>query len=222
MILPFFTSKRSSNALRWALSWSPISSSSWLASSLRMVILNHSSRFRSARYDWVILLPFFRPFGPLSASLPTSAFSRRLKIASSTMRSWSSKSFLTWRSCSFSIEMARSSFSMPSRVNTCTSITVPSMPEGTRSEVSFTSEAFSPKMARSNFSSGVSWVSPFGVTLPTRMSPAATSAPMYTMPDWSSLPRLCSPTLGISAVISSEPSLVSRATQVSSSMWIVV
>ena len=27
-------------------------------------------------------------------------------------------------------------------------------------------------MARSSFSSGVSWVSPFGVTLPTRMSPA--------------------------------------------------
>ena len=37
--------------------------------------------------------------------------------------------------------------------------------------------AFSPKMARSSFSSGVSWVSPFGVTLPTRMSPAPTSAP---------------------------------------------
>ena len=63
------------------------------------------------------------------------------------------------------------SFSTPSRVNTCTSITVPSMPEGTRSEVSFTSEAFSPKIARSSFSSGVSWVSPLGVTLPTRMSP---------------------------------------------------
>jgi hypothetical protein len=49
---------------------------------------------------------------------------------------------------------------------------------GTRSEVSFTSEAFSPKIARSSFSSGVSWVSPLGVTLPTRMSPAFTSAPM--------------------------------------------
>ena len=31
--------------------------------------------------------------------------------------------------------------------------------------------AFSPKMARSNFSSGVSCVSPFGVTFPTRISP---------------------------------------------------
>ena len=57
-------------------------------------------------------------------------------------------------------------------------MTVPSMPEGRRSEVSFTSEAFSPKIARSSFSSGVSWVSPLGVTLPTRMSPSCTSAPM--------------------------------------------
>ena len=39
------------------------------------------------------------------------------------------------------------------------------------SEASRTSPAFSPKMARSSFSSGVSWVSPLGVTLPTRMSP---------------------------------------------------
>ena len=37
--------------------------------------------------------------------------------------------------------------------------------------VSRTSPAFSPKMARSSFSSGDSWVSPFGVILPTRMSP---------------------------------------------------
>ncbi|CFP61300.1 Uncharacterised protein [Bordetella pertussis] len=44
--------------------------------------------------------------------------------------------------------------------------------------MSLTSEAFSPKMARSSFSSGVSWVSPFGVTLPTSTSSALTSAPM--------------------------------------------
>ena len=73
---------------------------------------------------------------------------------------------------------ARLSRTMPSRVKTWTSITVPLMPEGTRSEVSFTSEAFSPKIARSSFSSGVSWVSPLGVTLPTSVSPACTSAPM--------------------------------------------
>ena len=34
-------------------------------------------------------------------------------------------------------------------------------------------EAFSPKMARSSFSSGVIGLSPFGVTLPTRMSPGS-------------------------------------------------
>ena len=101
-------------------------------------------------------------------------------------------------------------------------MTVPSMPGGTRSDVSFTSDAFSPKIARSSFSSGVSWVSPFGVTLPTRMSPAFTSAPMKAMPASSSLRERRSPTFGMSAVISSGPSLVSRATQVSSSMWIVV
>ena len=57
-------------------------------------------------------------------------------------------------------------------------MTVPLIPDGTRSEVSLTSEAFSPKIARNNFSSGVNCVSPFGVTLPTNTSPASTSAPI--------------------------------------------
>ena len=57
-------------------------------------------------------------------------------------------------------------------------MTVPLVPWSTRSDVSFTSEAFSPKIARSSFSSGVSVVSPLGVTLPTSTSPALTSAPM--------------------------------------------
>ncbi|MOA06282.1 hypothetical protein D3C78_1259130 [compost metagenome] len=117
---------------------------------------------------------------------------------------------------------ARLSRWMPSRVKTCTSMTVPELPWSTRSEVSFTSEAFSPKIARSSFSSGVSWLSPFGVTLPTMMSPARTSAPMYTTPLSSRRFSACSETFGMSAEISSGPSLVSRATQVSSSMWIVV
>ncbi|KAG1386163.1 hypothetical protein G6F59_016996 [Rhizopus arrhizus] len=107
---------------------------------------------------------------------------------------------------------------MPSRVNTCTSITVPVMPEGTRSEVSLTSDAFSPKMARSSFSSGVSWVSPFGVTLPTSTSSALTSAPMYVMPESSRRFSCVSARLLMSRVISSGPSFVSRATTVSSSM----
>ena len=46
------------------------------------------------------------------------------------------------------------------------------------SVLAIASAAFSPKIARNNFSSGVSCVSPLGVTLPTRMSPPFTSAPM--------------------------------------------
>ena len=70
------------------------------------------------------------------------------------MRCWSAKSLRTRSISAFSIDRARESFSTPSRVNTRTSITVPSMPGGTRRLVSFTSEAFSPKIARSSFSSG--------------------------------------------------------------------
>jgi hypothetical protein len=85
--------------------------------------------------------------------------------------------------------LARSSFSTPLRLKTLAPMIVPVTPGGTRSEVSRTSPAFSPKIARSSFSSGESWVSPFGVILPTRMSPGLTSAPMRTMPDSSrSLP----------------------------------
>jgi hypothetical protein len=73
---------------------------------------------------------------------------------------------------------ARSSFSTPRREKTRTSTTVPLTPGGTLSEVSRTSEAFSPKMARNSFSSGVMGDSPLGVTLPTRMSPGCTSAPI--------------------------------------------
>ncbi len=51
-----------------------------------------------------------------------------------------------------------------------------SLAGGTRNEVSRTSPAFSPKIARRSFSSGESWVSPFGVILPTRMSSGWTAA----------------------------------------------
>ena len=56
--------------------------------------------------------------------------------------------------------------------------TLPRSPWGRRSELSFTSRAFSPKIARRRRSSAVSSVSPLGVILPTRMSPGRTSAPM--------------------------------------------
>ncbi|MCY1174775.1 hypothetical protein D9M73_149870 [compost metagenome] len=134
----------------------------------------------------------------------------------------SSESFFRRSISSRSIAIARSSLSMPWRLNTRTSTTVPATPGGKRSEVSRTSDAFSPKMARSSFSSGVIGLSPFGVILPARMSPGSTSAPMYTMPASSRLRSASSPTFGISRVMSSGPSLVSRAMTSNSSMWIEV
>ncbi len=101
-------------------------------------------------------------------------------------------------------------------------MTRPVSPCGTFSDVSRTSRAFSPKMARSRRSSAVSSVSPFGVTLPTSTSPVKTSAPMRMMPSSSRLASTSSPTFGISRVISSGPSLVSRASTSYSSMWIEV
>ncbi len=88
--------------------------------------------------------------------------------------------------------------------------------------MSFTSRAFSPKIARSSRSSAVSSVSPFGVILPTRMSPGFTSAPMRMMPFSSRLRSVSSPTFGMSRVISSGPSFVSRASTSCFSMWIEV
>ena len=85
-----------------------------------------------------------------------------------------------------------------------------------------TSPAFSPKIARSSFSSGVSCVSPFGVTLPTRMSPGLTFAPIRMIPLSSRSFRKLSETFGMSRVISSGPSFVSRASISNSSMWMDV
>ena len=101
-------------------------------------------------------------------------------------------------------------------------MTLPVSPCGTFSDVSRTSRAFSPKIARSRRSSGVSSVSPFGVTLPTRMSPGPTSAPMRMMPRSSRSLRMSSDRFGMSRVISSAPSFVSRASISCSSMWIEV
>ena len=70
--------------------------------------------------------------------------------------------------------LARSSFSIPFREKILTPTTMPSMPGGHKSDASRTSPAFSPKMARSSFSSGVNCVSPFGVTLPIKISPGFT------------------------------------------------
>ena len=99
-------------------------------------------------------------------------------------------------------------------------MTLPPSPCGTLREVSRTSPAFSLKMARISFSSAVSSVSPFGVTLPTNRSPEVTSAPMRTMPRSSRSLRDSSERFGMSRVISSAPSLVVRASISYSSMWI--
>ena len=50
------------------------------------------------------------------------------------------------------------------------------------------------------------------------MSPAFTSAPICTIPHSSNFDKAESPTLGMSAVISSGPNLVSLAVQVSSTI----
>ncbi len=121
-----------------------------------------------------------------------------------------------------SIVKARSSFSTPRRENTRTSTTVPWTPGGNLKEVSRTSDDFSPKIARKSFSSGVEGVSPLGVTFPTRISPGFTSAPIYTIPASSKWRSASSPILGISRVISSLPSFVSRARTSNSSIWIEV
>ncbi len=161
-------------------------------------------------------------------SSTTVRFWRRLSIfsfASVRMMRISSSEFFWSRPISSSrICLARTSFCFSSsfRVKIFTSTTTPSMPGGHLSEASRTSPAFSPKIARRSFSSGVSCVSPFGVTLPTRMSPGLTVAPMRMMPLSSRSRRACSDTLGMSLVISSAPSFVSRASISNSSMWMEV
>ena len=61
-------------------------------------------------------------------------------------------------------------------------MTTPSVPLGAFKEASFASPALSPKMARSNFSSGVGSLSPFGVILPMMISPSLIAAPILMIP----------------------------------------
>ena len=48
---------------------------------------------------------------------------------------------------------------------------------------SYDKSSITSKIDLNNFSSGPDAESPLGVTLPTKMSPAFTSAPIYTIPD---------------------------------------
>src|SRR3990167_1960738 len=137
--------------------------SNWVATSSSAGRMSNQWNFSTAaRWALSIFVPLANFCGPPLATRPFSSFSIRSKASASTMRSWSFRSRRKRLSSSSMICWARLSRWMPSRVNTCTSITVPDEPWSTRSEVSFTSEAFSPKMARSSFSSGVSVVSPLG------------------------------------------------------------
>ena len=155
------------------LSYSALSSSYWAANCSSSACLSSSAR---------LCVSSFSAFNNanLSSSKPAAISNLRARsnTPASRIRNSSLKSFFASRSCISSTSNARLSFSTPSRVKTCTSITVPVTEFGTRKELSLTSDAFSPKIARSSFSSGVNCVSPFGVTLPTRISPLLTSAPI--------------------------------------------
>ena len=93
----------------------------------------------------------------------------------------SSSTILSCWTCSISalsMVIDLSSFSIPCLLNTLTSTTVPLLPLDILRDVSVTSIAFSPKIDLSNFSSGPDAESPLGVTFPTKISPAFTSAPI--------------------------------------------
>ncbi len=96
--------------------------------------------------------------------------------------------------------------------------TTPFIEGGAFSDASLTSPALSPNIARSNFSSGVGYDSPFGVIFPIRISPSFTSAPMRIKPFSSKSFVASALTLGISFVSSSIPRLVSLTSRVNSSI----
>ena len=132
----------------------------------------------------------------------------------------------TWRSSETStwifLITPGSSLCPKSRLKIFTLVTLPCFPCSMRMELSLTSLAFSPKMARSNRSSGVSSASPFGEIFPTRISLGPTEAPTRIIPSSSKSFSFSSPTFGISEVVTSSPSFVSRTSQVKSSIWMEV
>ena len=123
--------------------------------------------------------PFFTSRGIFSPSRMLDKDSVRSSRTLSLCERYSSLIFLMRRRRS---ELDICSGSPSTRAETLTSMMMPRTPEGTIKEVSFTSAAFSPKIARSSFSSGASSVSDLGVILPTRMSPGLTSAPTRITP----------------------------------------
>ena len=131
--------------------------------------------------------------------------------------------FLFWAMYTLTDLLTPGESSSPfSLVKILVSMMTPNAPWGTFREVSLTSLAFSPKMARRSLSSAVSSVSPLGVTLPTRISPARTSAPIRIIPFSSRSFNASLDSPARSLVISSGPSLVSLASHSYSSIWIDV
>ena len=108
------------------------------------------------------------------------------------------------------------------RTNSCLATTTPSLDGVALRDASFTSPALSPKIARSNFSSGEGSDSPFGVILPIRISPSLISAPTRINPFSSRFLVASSLTLGISLVNSSIQRLVSLTSTSCSVMCIDV
>jgi hypothetical protein len=96
-------------------------------------------------------------------------------------------------------------------------MTTPVTDGETFKEASLTSPALSPKIALSNFSSGVGSLSPFGVIFPIRISPSFTSAPTLMIPFSSKSLVASSLTFGISGVNSSRPLFVSLTSRLYSS-----
>ena len=174
------------------------------------------------RFAGIMISPFSALTTSRGTFSPNKIFesaSVSCSVKSSFLRLYSSLIVLSCRFVSAGVNFSRET---SRREEILTSITIPYVPEGTVSDVSLTSAAFSPKIARSKRSSGANSVSLFGVILPTRMSPGFTSAPTLITPSGPKLRRASSLTFGISRVISSGPSFVSRAPISNSSMWMEV
>ena len=167
----------------------------------------------------------FLPFGKISlprsfltpcAVLPlTNAnnFSINLKRKASYLasKSRSSSSILT-------LSCAVLRRSLIERVKSFLSITTPRNDGEAFNDASLTSPALSPNIALKSFSSGVGSDSPLGVTLPIKISPGLTSAPIRIIPFSSKSLVASSLTFGISLVNSSCPNLVSRTSKACSTI----
>ena len=169
---------------RFSISSFEASYCNFIASISAIFLSSESTKFHQSFlstlsiFSDVIFVPFFKPEDNFAISHP-NIVPRSLAITFlSRILNSSSLSFDNLTISSLSIAKALSSFSIPCLLKTLTSTTVPVTPGGRRSEVSRTSVAFSPNIALSSFSSGVIGLSPFGVILPTRMSPDLTSAPI--------------------------------------------